>query len=228
MVDISVVTVGISPMEVLIPVWFYIFSGLAYFASSAISLAVSYFALRIYRTSGSKKFLALGIVFLVLGISYLALTMASIYTYFYVPYFSNTLGIPLGLVNDKAFDFYYATSLIAYLLLVISFFPKEAKDKLKNKFYILYVPLWFSSASGFHIASLFLLAFVVARALHNFYKSRSLNTLLVLVAFSLMAIFHVTTMLLPFDLTLYLLSHALLAAGFVSLLAMLIRVSRSG
>jgi len=224
MVDISVAIGGGSALEVLIPVWFYIFSGLAYFASSAISFAVSYFAFRIYKTSNSKKFLALGIIFLVLGISFFALTLSSIYTYLYVPYFRETARIPVGIFNTNAFNFYYITSLISYLLLFITYFPKEAKKKL----YVLYVPLWFISSADFHTASLFLLAFVVSRAAYNFYKTRSTNTLLVLLAFSLMAVFHIFIFLLPFDLTLYLLSHALLAAGFVSLLVMLIRVNRSG
>jgi hypothetical protein len=220
MVDIGLVIGG----EVLIPVWFYIFSCLAYFASFAISLIVSYFAFRIYRTSSLKKFLYLGIAFLVLGISFLALTLSSIYTYFYVPYFRETLNIPLSFFNNSAFDFYYILSLVSYLLLFITYFPKEAKKKL----YVLYVPLWFISSADFHLASLFLLAFVISRAAYNFYKYRSLNTLLVMSAFLLMASFHVFTFLLPFDLTLYLLSHALLAAGFISLLAMLIRVNRGG
>jgi len=222
--DISLIMVGASPLEVLIPVWFYIFSGLAYFVAAAISLAVSYFALRIFKTSKSKKFMMLGLVFLLLGVSFLALTLSSIYTYFYTPYFKESVGISLNVFNSKAFNFYYITSLISYLLLFITYFPKESRKKL----YLLYVPLWFSGVDQFHITSLFLLAFVVLRSLYNFYKSRSLNTFLVLLAFSLMAVFHTTMLLLPFDLTYFLVSHALLAAGFVSLLAMLIRVNRSG
>jgi len=224
MADIGLITIAGSPLEVLIPVWFYIFSGLAYFTSAAVSLAVSYYALRIYRTSKSKKFAMLSVVFAVLGVAYLALTLSSVYTYYYQSYFREELGISLNVFNRQAFNFYYITSLISYVLLFATYFPKDTAKRL----HVLYVPLWFSSLADFHLASLFLLVFVITRAAHNFYKYRSANTMLVLAAFALMAVFHVATLLLPFDLTLYILSHALLAAGFASLLMMLIRVNRSG
>ncbi|HLC39669.1 MAG TPA: hypothetical protein VJJ76_02195 [archaeon] len=224
MADIGLITIAGSPLEVLIPVWFYIFSGLAYFASAAVSLAVSYYSFRLYRTSKSKKFAMLSVVFAVLGVAYLALTLSSVYTYYYQSYFREELGISLNVFNRQAFNFYYVTSLLSYVLLFVTYFPKNTG----KRFHLLYVPLWFSSLTDFHIASLFLLAFVVARAAHNFYKFKSTNTFLVLAAFALMAVFHVAILLLPFDLTYYLLSHALLAAGFVSLLIMLIRVNRIG
>jgi len=225
MVDIGLIVAGVqSPLEVLIPVWFYVFSGLAYFAAAAISLAVCYFAFRISRTSGSRKFLFLSVSFLVLGIAFLALTASSMYTYFYQPYFRQLEIVGLNVFNRHMFNFYYVASLVSYLLLAFALFPKGAGKRL----YVLYVPLWFSGFDDFHIAAIFLLLLTIYRAAYNFYKAKSANALLVLLAFSLMAVFHATMLLLPFDLTYFLVSHALLAAGFLSLLAMLIRVNKSG
>ena len=224
MTGFEILAIAGSEIETLIPIWFYIFSGVAYFAAAAISLAVCYFAFRIYRTSRQKKIMFLSIVFLLLGIAFVSLTISSVYTYFYQPYLRDSLGISLTAFNKSAFSFYYVLSLLSYVTLFITYFP----DEVRKKFYVLYVPLWFSGADGFHIVSILLLAFVVYRALSNFYKSRSTNSFLVLLAFSLMAVFHVTMLMLPFDLTYFLVSHALLAVGFLSLLVMLIRVNRSG
>jgi len=224
MTDFSVAVIAGTQIENLIPVWFYIFSGLAYFAAAAISLAVCYFAFRIYRTTAQKKIMLLSVVFLILGFAFLSLTVSSIYTYFYLPFFKNFLGISLTLFNNNAFTLYYLLSLFSYILLFFTYFPEDSRKKL----YLLYVPLWFSGVDGFHVASVILLAFVVYRAVYNFYKSKSTNTFLVLLAFSLMTVFHVTMLLLPFDVTYFLVSHSLLVVGFLSLLAMLIRVNKNG
>lgn len=223
MVDIDLSVVAGSQLQVLIPVWFYVFSGIAYFTAAAVSLAVSYFAFRLYRTSGQRKIKFLSLAFLILGLAFLSLTVSSVYTYFYQPVLRDTVGITLTSFNSSAFGFYYIASALSYLILLLTYLP----DSLRKRLFVFYVPLYFSGVDEFHVASILLLAFVVYQAAANFFKSRSTNAFLVLLAFSLMAVFHVTMLMLPFDLTYFLVSHALLVVGFLSLLAMLIRVNRN-
>jgi hypothetical protein len=97
--------------------------------------------------------------------------------------------------------------------------------KIKNKLFAFYLPLWYIDNFTFHVASIFLVGYVLLANLSNLFKKRSLNSLLVTVAFLALEIFHIALLLIPFDVSMYLAAHTLLAVGFSSLLTMLIRVS---
>jgi hypothetical protein len=206
----------------LVPVWFYSFSAVAYAISALISLLITYFSFKSYRSTNKNLYLVLGISFLILTAAYSALTFTSIYTYFYQDFFRGFLS--LNLVNNRGFNIYYILSLVAYFLLDILYLPK----KFKKGFRILFVPLWYVDLSSFHIISLALLSFVVLRTAMNFSKLKTLNSFLVFFCFSMIALSHVSMIVLTFDLMSYLLAHAVLAIGFLSILIMLIRVNYNG
>jgi hypothetical protein len=203
----------------LIPVWFYSYSAVVYVVSAIISFLISYFAFRLYRMSSVKTNLFLSFGFLALGLAFSSLTMTSIYTYLYVPYLRGYAS--LTAVNTSGYNFYYLASFIAYLLFVLMYLPK----KIKNRLLVLYVPLWYTNFTGFHIASALLIGYVLTANILNYLKKKSLNSFLVMFAFLTIEIFHLLLLLLPFNVTLYLAAHTFLVVGFSSLLVMLIRVS---
>lgn len=221
MFDISVIIPQIEGFVPLVPVWFYLISTVAYALALVICFLVSYFAFRIYRTSKIKQYMFLSAAFSILGFAYTVLAFSSTFTYFYLD-LRNLFS--LTEVNSNSFEIYYLASLVAYLFLAITFLPK----KFKKRFHIMFVPLWYVNLQTFHISSLFILGFVFLRTVLNLQKTRSLDSFLVSFAFLMMLVYHASLLLLPFDITHYLLAHVLLASGFVSLLIMLIRVSRSG
>lgn len=227
----------------LIPIWFYVYSALAYAASALISVFVAYFSYKFFKMAKSKSSAMLLLSFLFLTIAYSALTFTSVYTYFYKPYFKESLDLgSLGLVNSVGFNLYYITSIVAYVALLAMYLPGDIRKllgKLSGKFKgkkfsgkptamfpVAYVPLWYLNLVDFHILSILILMYVAARNIVNFCKKKDANNFLVMLAFVLMLSFHASLLLTEFDPTIYIAANTLLAAGFGSLLIMLIRVSR--
>lgn len=204
----------------LIPVWFYSYSAIVYLISAIVGFLVSYFAFRLYRMSSVKFNLILSLAFLALGIAFTALTVTSLYTYFYLPYFKPLQN--LGVVNQTGFNLYYISSLIGYLLFLMMYLP----GKIKNKFFVLYVPLWYIDFTSFHVISILFLVYVVVRNIINFREKKNLNSFLVMFGFIVVMVFHILLLQISFTPTLYLLAHSFLITGFGALLIMLIRVSR--
>jgi hypothetical protein len=204
----------------LIPIWFYSYSAVVYFLAAIISFTTSFFAFKLYKMSSVKMNLLLLFSFLTLGIAFSALTLTSVYTYFYKPYFEAFYD--LSMINNLGFSFYYFTSLVAYLLFLTMYLPK----KFTRKFLVLYVPLWYIQLTNFHIISILLLIYVVIKNIANFSKKRNLDSFLVMFAFITMIMFHSLLLLTHFDVELYLFAHVIITVGFASFLTMLIRVSK--
>lgn len=203
----------------MVPVYFYLYGSLACAAVALISFLISYFSFKIYKKSSIKLNLILSLGFLALGIAFISLTAASLYT----NYFSSNLTDyeNLTMVNYFAYTSYYVLSLISYILFVVMYLP----GKIKNKFFAFYLPLWYVDNFNFHVLSIFLVGYVLLINLINCFKKRSLNSFLVTLAFLTIEVFHILLLLIPFDVSMYLAAHTLLAIGFSSLLIMLIRVS---
>lgn len=218
----------------LIPIWFYMYSALAYAASALISVFVAYFSYKFFKLAKSKSSAMLLLSFLFMTIAYSALAFTSIYTYFYKPYFKESLDLgSLSLVNSVGFNLYYVTSIVAYVSLLAMYLPSDIKKlfekfkvKLPAMFPVAYVPLWYLNLVDFHIVSILLLLYIAARNIANFCKKKGANNFLVMSAFVLMLSFHASLLLTEFDPTIYIAANTLLAAGFSLLLIMLIRVSR--
>ncbi len=206
----------------LVPVWFYSYSAAVYAVSALIALLIAGFSFRLYRMSSAKVSMLMAVSFLSLGLAYAALTATSAYTYFYKPYFTHSLD--LGLVNSLGLNAFYILSILAYLLMVLMYLP----EKIKSRLFVLYVPFWFADIVSFHLLAIIALAVAAISNIKNFYKKRNLDSFLVMFAFLTLVCFHVFELLAPMDAISYLFANAFLAVGFLSLLIMLVRVSRSG
>jgi hypothetical protein len=208
----------------LIPVWFYLFSLIAYGASALISLMVSYFSMRIYLSDRKMKpNLFLSIAFLGMGVAYAVLTFTSVYTYLHEPYFRGFLS--LNLVNSNGFSIYYAVTIASYILLNVAYLPKKLMKKV-GLAPTLFVPLYFINSMAFHVASIALLLIVNLRTIRNFMKKSSVSSALVMLCFLSVLVSHALLFSISFDITFYLLAHAILTFGFVMLLITLIRVNK--
>lgn len=200
----------------LVPEWFYLFSGLVYLLAFAISVFVSYFSFKLYRVTSSKSHALLSVSFLLIAIAFAVISLTSIFT------FENSQSLTQDIfnLNSSSYNIYYVLTLAAYLFFVMMNIPK--KDE---RFYLL-VPLWFISSSQFHIVALMFLVYISARTVFNFFKVKTADAFLVMLAFLMIFLFHIFILLMPFGVELYLAAHAFLIVGFLSLLAMLIRVTR--
>ncbi len=207
-------------MEVLIPARFYGFDSVTYTLASFIAFLVSYHAFKLYSATqkNSHKYLYLSFTLMSMGL--LVLAAASWYNYFNFGFLNrNNLLDQLVSMDDFAYWIYYASTTVAYLLLMAMYFPER-------RFPILFLPTWTIGLPYFNIVSLFLLSFVVFRSLINFFGKKSLSTFLVSASFSLLGLYHLLLLFTSFSKVIYVAAHLSLGLGFLSLLAMLVMVNR--
>jgi len=209
--------------EMLIPLMFYWVVSAVYLAVAAIGFLVTFFAFRVYRIISEKSVRNLSISFFILSIGFLVLTAISIFTYIQIQYNNSYSGIVV--YNYYGFSIYYWLSLAAYLLLAFTYLPK-GKKKSRRLIPVLFVPLWYVDYTQFHLVSLVLIGFVIFRSLQNSLKRKNLDSYLVTFAFTCLAAFHVLILLTTFTPFMYVVANCFLIIGFISLLAMLVRVSR--
>jgi hypothetical protein len=209
--------------EMLIPLMFYSAVSFVYLAVAAIGFLVAFFAFRVYRLISEKSVRNLSIGFFILSLGFLVLTAISIFTYTQIEYYNSYSGIVL--FNYYGFSIYYWLSLVAYMLLAFTYLPK-GKKKSRRIIPILFVPLWYINFNEFHLVSLILIGFVIFRSLQNSLKRKNLDSYLVTFAFICLAVFHVLILLTTFTPFIYVVANSFLIVGFLSLLAMLVRVSR--
>jgi hypothetical protein len=201
------------------PISYYGMSSIVYFVSSFIALLVCLFAFRLYRITSSKSHLTLSLGFGILSFALISLMITSVLIYQYNP---TTPNYDLSQITTLGFRFYYALSLLAYIIFAsLYLLPK------KGKFLpVIFLPLWYAGGITFHLISLVILAYIVFRNVLNTFKKKNLNSFFVLLAFTFISLYHILVLVIPSELTFYLVAHSFLALGFASLLLMLIRVSR--
>jgi hypothetical protein len=209
--------------EMLIPLMFYGIVSFVYLAVAAIGFLVTFFAFRVYRIISEKSVRNLSISFFILSIGFLVLTAISLFTYIQIQYYNSYSGIVVS--NYYGFSFYYLLSLAAYIFLAFTYLPK-GKKKSRKLIPILFVPLWYIDYTQFHLISLLLIGFVIFRSLQNSLKRKNLDSYLVTFAFVCLAMLHALILLTTFTPFMYVVANSFLIVGFLSLLAMLVRVSR--
>jgi glucan phosphoethanolaminetransferase (alkaline phosphatase superfamily) len=208
--------------EMLIPLMFYGIVSFVYLAVAAIGFLVTFFAFRVHRLISEKSVRNLSISFFILSIGFIVLTAISIFTYVQIQYYNSYSGIVF--YNYYGFSIYYWLSLAAYILLAFTYLPKIKKGK--KIIPVLFVPLWYVDYTQFHLVSLLLIGFVIFRSLQNSLKRKNLDSYLVTFAFACLAAFHALILLTTFTPFMYVVANSFLIVGFVSLLAMLVRVYR--
>jgi len=205
--------------ELLIPLMFYGIVSVVYLAVAVIGFLVGYFAFKVYRLTSKNSVRNLSISFFILSLGFLILTAISLYTYIQIDFFNSLSNIVL--FNYYGFSIYYVSSLIAYLLLALTYFSENRKI-----IPIVFVNLWYANFTQFHLASLLLIGFVIFKNLKNSIKRKSLDSYLVTFAFISLAMFHILLLLTTFTPFMYVVANLFLIVGFLSLLTMLIRVYR--
>jgi hypothetical protein len=207
--------------ELLIPLMFYGIVSFVYLAVAVIALIVGFFAFKVYRLTSENSVRNLFISFFILGLGFLILTATSLYTYISIEFYKSLSGIVL--FNYYGFSVYYLLSIIAYILLALTYLSKKKGGKILP---VLFVPLWYADFTQFHVISLLLLGFIIFKSLKNSIKRKEMNSYLVTFAFVSLAMFHILLLLTSFTPFMYTVANSFLIVGFLALLVMLIRVYR--
>ena len=208
-------------MAILIPVRFYGFDTAMYLASAIIGFLISYYSFKLFRITKKKYHFYLYTGFAVLAMGFLILSLTS--GYVYLGYYTEHryIGSDTSVyVDDFGYWIYYLSSFAAYALFALMYFTEDLGAP------IIFFPPWYAGFPYFHITSFFLLSYVVFRNATNYAMKRNRNAFLVTLGFGLIAGYHLLLFLTSFSRFMYVLAHLSLLAGFLSLLTMLVRVTR--
>jgi len=207
-------------MSILIPTRFYGFDSIMYLASAIIGFLISYYAFKLFKITSKKHHFYLYIGFTVLSIGFLTLALTTGYVYLgYFTYKQFTAFDTVSYVDDFGYWIYYLSSFTAYVLFVLMYLAEDLGVPIL-------IPPWYKGFPYFHITSFFLLSYVVFRNATNYAIKRNKNSFLVTLGFALIAGYHFLLFFTSFSKIMYVLAHLSLLAGFISLLAMLVRVTR--
>ena len=195
--------------------------------SSAVSFMIGYYAFKAYKSYSSRGLFLLHSGFTVLGIS---LTLRVVTTFYIVAL--RVLDVPSQALRS-ALSFaglvFTLTQLFAYSLFVLAY-VFQAKSVEKTSLMVAAFPLLYLSFFNpyLELIALVLLGYVSAQTLINLLLKKNLDSFLVFLGFSLMLLSHLCFLFMIVNELLLLLGQTLQMIGFLSLLAMLARVSKSG
>ncbi len=204
-------------MNVLVPPWFFGFDSVMYLLSAVIGFLVSFHAFKLYNITSKKSHFYLYASFAVLGMGLLVLGVTTVFSISVSS--ASVFADTVSWVDDFGFWIYYASSAFAYGLLVMMYLPEKLK-------FPIFLPLWFNGFPYFQIVSLFLLSYVIFRSTANYVLNRNSDALLVMLAFTLMGIYHLLSLFTSLNEIIYVFAQLSLLSGFLSLLIMLTRVNK--
>jgi hypothetical protein len=204
--------------------------------SSVISFIVGYFALRAYKTTGSKGLLLLYLGFLVLGIGIFLRFVTATYVGMILR-FTSTLGHPrlTRLVNLTAL-IYMGTQLVAYGLFTATYALQAAHTSARTvetgvvaaAAAPLVAKLFF--IPQLELVAITLLGFITVYTFTNWLLKRGTGAALVFLGFGLMLLSHLFFLLIiveDLSLVFLVLGQTTQLAGFICLLTMLAKVSKT-
>lgn len=184
-----------------------------------IALLIGYFAFKGYRAVRERVFLYLHFSFMLLGVGFLAHGFATGLAAVRRP----RLGLGVPLLN-LGYLIYFITELAAYSLLIYGYLQQTRV--LASSLSPAVLPFLIEYNPVSEMVIFCLTAFVTAQCAVNYSVKRKGSLLLVLVGFTLITLSHVFFSMARASGLLFLTAHILQLAGFISLLAMLLKVSR--
>lgn len=230
-------------MAIAVPLWFYEFGSAMYVIASIVGVLLSYYSFKLFSLTSKRQHMLLHSAFIFITFGFLALSIGNVYSYFNFESCQPQCRID---PTDPTYFWirfgnygYYFTTLVGYSLLALSYFKTT-----KGKFFFGVAPpsislfFQFEGASSvlypftnyyfqaFHALSIIILSYIVMQTAANYFKTKSMYSLLVFAGFAFIVIYHVLMSLAPFRPALFTLAHLSLLAGFSSLLIMLVQVNR--
>lgn len=216
-------------MSHIIPYSFLGFDSLIYLIAAIIGFVVAYYAYKTHQLTSNRSHAYLYYGFAILSIGFLILSLTSFYSFVNYKVLCTSPENCYSAIFDTTWDMrdfgywiYYITSLVGYSLFALMYLP-ELRKKAAPVFGIF---AWWVVFPYFHLLSFLIICYVIFKSLINYLDSRNSNTFLVFLAFLLMGLFHVMLFLTTYGKVIYVAAHVLLFIGFISLLSVLVRISR--
>ncbi len=196
--------------------------------ASLLSFLIGYYALRAYKVTELKGMLYLNVGFTLLGAGMLFRALSSIYILTLASRGAAAAARAAIRVTSIA---YMAVKLAAYAMLA-TMYSRQPKASSVSMSALIFQPRRQVAALVYNIylelAAIPVLTYISAQSLMNFLYSRSRESLLVTIGFTLLLASHVLALLIPLAAAFYMLSVLAQLSALVSMLAMLLAVRSSG
>lgn len=221
------------------PLWFIGFDSLMEFVAFIIALAVAYQAFKGYRLTKQRTLLYVHFSFALLSTGLLIDSLAG-----FLGILARTLRGVVA-VTLVGYSIYFLAQVLAYGILIFAY-VSQTRTMTSASLSLWTTPLLGSitlqAAQGlpikllgplveYHplseIVLLFLVFYITVQTGLNYSATKDRNALLVFLGFLLLALSHLFFILMRFGAVLFVVGHVLQLVGFVSLLAMLLRVTRT-
>ena len=221
------------------PLWFVGFDSLMEFVAFIIAVAVAYQAFKGYRLTKQKTLLYVHFSFALLSAGLLIDSFAG-----FLGILARTLRGAVA-VTVVGYAIYFLAQALAYGILIFAYVSQTGTMSTAS------ISLWIAPLLGsatlqaaqgppikllgplveYHPVSeillLFLVFYITVQTGLNYSATKDGNALLVFLGFLLLALSHLLFILMPLGALLFAIGHVLQLLGFVSLLAMLLRVTSS-
>ncbi len=213
------------------PEWFLGKDVLIESFSFIVLFAFFFLCWRYYKLNKKKTFLHLGIGFLLIAIAQLAI-IATKFVLYYNTHFTQNIGqmiITYDIVKSINI-FYYAGYFFHRLLTLLGFFviyrsTKKAPGDFLLLFYFIIVSVIFSNTIYyiFNITVLILLIMILEHYYHVYKENKSRNTLILILAFGLLAVGNLIFILSDLP-TMFVLANLIGLLSYIILLVLIIRI----
>ena len=203
-----------------IPQWFVGFDSFMQIVESIIAFGVGYYAFKGYRLVKDRTLFFLHFSFILLGVGLLTDGIVSIPALAF-----------RGLSPVMAMGYFIRiiAEIIAYGLLLFAYLRQTRSFMVDAALLTVTYPFALFEILQYHplleITVFFLIVVIAAQAAMNYGVRKDRNSLLVLIAFILLAISHVFFILPPFIRLFFVIAHVTQLSGFLALLTMLLRVT---
>lgn len=229
-------------MSLLIPLWFYEVGSIMYVVATVVAGLLAYYSFKLYDLTGKRQHMLLHSGFIFITAGFLALSFSNIYSFWNFESCQdncrfNPYDPVYNLIKFGNYG-YYATSLIGYLLIGLSY---SGGVRIKGRKLFATVPIIDLSVlvgvqvlypfinsffSAFHFLSLVILFYIILKRVSGHLMGRNQYMKLNFMGFVFIAIYHLLMLISPFEADLFALAHLSLLVGFGSMLMMLVQVNR--
>lgn len=199
--------------------WFFSFDSIMEFIAFAIAIAVAYHALKGYRQFRERTLLFLNVSFSLLGAGLLidSLSIAVVLLASFRREFLPLVGF--------GYTINFITQVVAYGILVFAYLKQTGNVGHEAALAVLPITFFEHNAVS-ELILLFLLVYIAAQTAMNYSMNKTTNSLLVLGAFTSLAVSHFFFLLFTLAPIFFPFAHIAQLFGFLLLLGMLLRVNQ--
>ncbi len=206
--------------------------------SFIVLLAFSVLCIKNYRLNKNRKFLHLGLGFMLIAIAQLASILTKVVLYYNISFTQNIGQLVVTYDIVKSVDIFYYIGLFFFKFLTLSglyvIYRLPRKRKSAGDLFLALYFIVLSAIFGtrfeylFYITALILLVMIIGNYYDVYKKSRLANTAVLISAFSMLALSNVIFLPAKLDDTFFIAANIIELVSYLTLLLLMLRIVKHG